>query len=154
MSFGLPEFVATLLMGAAIVPITLWLQALPSQVYRITEGSVVHCELHPTHYNATDFEIKVALTYQYVVGTTTYTKTWNGLWPETGSPNALPVEKLDALTKEKFPLTVYYDAERPTDSSLFVEARGYQRIYGGLAVAMCGLAILYCAVGYPAWRNV
>jgi hypothetical protein len=149
-AFDLPEFVAAVLIAAAIVPTTFWLQGLSGAAYRCVDGVVVACDIQPT----SDSGKKITLTYRYAVGTETYTQTWTGLWPETGSPNALPPGKLDVLRQKDYPLTVYYDSDNPADGHLHIEDRGFERIYGGLSLGMCGVAVLYCAVAYPAWRTL
>ena len=152
--FGLPEMAALALIVATIVPVTLWSRDIMSPQYRSTQGHVVECDIHATHYNASEAEVKVTITYRYTVEGIEHINTWTGLWPETGSPNALPPDELERLQTKNYPLVVFYDPANPALSELHIRDGGFQRIYGGLSVVLCGLAVLYCAVGYPAWRNV
>lgn len=151
-SFELPEFVAVVLIGAAIVPVTLWWQGRSAAEYAQADGVITACEIRPKHYNATDYANEVTITYQYTAGNETYTKTWTGLWPETESPNALAPDRLEALRDKNHPLAVFYDPENPAEAQLHIQDNGFQRIYGGLALGLCGVAILFCATVYPAWR--
>lgn len=148
-TFALPEFLALASIGVAIVPVTLWLLERSDSEYRRAAGEATSCEIQ----SSADSAKKVIVTYQYSVGAETYTHAWTGLWPETGSPNALPPEQLDKLRHKHHPLTVFYDPDNPRESYLHVADRGFEHFYGGLAVGMCLVAVLYCGIAYPAWRS-
>jgi len=151
--FGLPEMAALVLIGAAIVPVTLWSRDIMSPQYRSTQGHVMECNIHATHYNASDAAVKVTITYCYTVEGIEHINTWTGLWPETGSPNALPPDELARLETQEYPLTVFYDPSNPERGELHIRDRGFRRIYGGLSAVLCGLAVAYCGIVYPKWRN-
>jgi len=149
---GIPEIVVLILVGAALVTTTLWWRGNGQSTYRETEGRVVNGEIQWVHYNATDAQRIVSLTYQYTVGTTSYTGTWAGLWPEDQSPNALSSSKLDLLRTKDYPLRVFYDPVDPAQSFLHVVSGAEDQVYKGLAISACVAALAYCAGVYPAWK--
>ena len=149
---GLPEFLVLILVGAALATTALWGQGNGQSAYRETEGRVVNCAFQWVHYNATDAEHIVALTYQYTVGTTMYTGAWTGLWPENGSPNALSSDKIDLLRTRDYPLRVFCNAVNPAQSFLHLAGGAENQVYKGLAISSCVAALAYCAAVYPAWK--
>ena len=149
---GLAEFVAVLLMTLAAVAVTLWWQGRRGPEYLQAEGRVLEGNAKLTHYNATDMRQKVTITYEYMAAGNTYTGSWSGFWPEDDSPNALPSDRFQELCVRGHPLVVMYDPEDPSTSILHPPGRGAEAFRQGFAMAGCALAILYCAILYPAWR--
>jgi len=150
---GLPDFLLVFAILAAIVPLTaVWFSInqpdWPEAGGWITSGNVVK-----THYNAPDYKEKVTVAYEYVIGGATYTGEFVGLWPEVGSPNALPPAELENVTQHGYPLTVFYDPDDPTRSRL--HTRGHDDQLSLILIAGCCviLAGVYAFVVYPVWRR-
>ena len=150
--FGLPEFVGLLVVGIALAAASAyWLREVQPE-FREAQGRVVEGDVSWIDYNSTDRRQKVTLTYQYTVGTTSYTGSWTGLWPETGNPNALPPDRVDALRTKDYPLVVFLDPDNPAHSSLHVVADEMTHVYAGVVVGLCAAALIYCGGIYPMWK--
>jgi hypothetical protein len=137
----------------AVAPLTVLWVSLNQPAWPGTGGYVVHGEIHTTHYNAQDYKQKVTVSYEYAVGGGTYTGEFIGLWPDVGSPNALPPNEIDAVTERGHPLTVYYNPRNPGRSRL--HTRGTENRLSYILIAGCCvvLAGVYCFAVYPAWRR-
>lgn len=131
---GVREFVGIVLLLAVVGPAWLWWQEVLVGDWQITSGSVSGCEIRDTHYNAPDYKPVVTLRYRYTVAGNEYQGTWQGLWPEAGSPNALPRTQLAQLNAPGRPLVVYYDPDHPADSSPHDHAPFRQIGYASMTV--------------------
>jgi len=149
----LPEFVALVLVGLAVVAATWWWQANVHPKYRHAEGRILSCRIRPTHYNATDVRTKVDVTYEYAVGSGSYRGSWTGYWPQTDSINAVPEGEIDLLMTRDLPVSVLYAPDDPARSLLHYPIRGDTRFIAVIAICGLGAALVYCCAIYPAWRS-
>lgn len=149
---GVAEVLFILALFAAVTPISFWWMRLNRPIWNNAPGSIVSGTVLSTHYNAERYDPKVRAQYQYLVGTVTFRGTFEGFWPDVGSPNALPPERLQEITAPGHPLVVAYDPENPRRSVLHPIVEESQLKYFLLTVAGLMLAGGYCLVIYPAWR--
>jgi hypothetical protein len=150
---GLPELVALAFVLVAIGAALAWLNAAAAPALEQTTGRVVSCDIRPTHYNAADVLSKVFVDYVYNVGIGTYTGHWEGTWPATDSPDALPPEDLDLLKSHGRSVTVFYDPANPRASLLHNRATRYPALYALAAAATTLAALIYLVRIYPAWKR-
>lgn len=150
---GLPEFLLVCAILLAIVPLTLAWVSLNQPEWPAAGGWVLSGEIVNTHYNAPDYKQKVTVNYEYLVGSANYKGEFIGLWPDVGSPNALPPDELEKITQKGHPLTVFYDPSNHARSRL--HTRGHDDRLSLILIAGCCvvLAGVYCFVAYPAWRR-
>ncbi len=150
---GLPEFLLVFAMIAAIVPLTVVWYSLNQPDWPAAGGWVLSGKIVNTHYNAPDYKQKVTVDYEYLIGGANYKGEFVGLWPDVGSPNALPPSELEKITQKGYPLTVFYDPDDPTRSRL--HTRGHDDQLSLILIAGCCvvLAGVYAFVVYPAWRS-
>jgi hypothetical protein len=150
---GPAEFVGVALLILAAASATSWWQRSGRVSFARADGRVVEGRVAWTHYNSTDLREKVSVTYQYAVGSDSFTGTWTGFWPEDDSPNALPADRLREACEKDHPLVVSYDPASPSISYLHPAEGGGERLLRGIAVGSCVLALIYCVALYPAWRR-
>ena len=150
---GLPEWVAVAALAVAVIPAVMWVEATTSPSLSQTTGRCLSCTIRLTHYNAVNNLPKVYLTYAYSVGTAEFTGQWEGFWPATNSPNALPPDKLDQLKTTGYPLTVFYDPSNPRQSYLHVPGPSSPALHAFFAIAAALAAFTYIVRIYPAWKT-
>jgi len=150
---GLPEFLFVVAIVATVATSILLWQSLQGSNHIETQGRVVTGRLVPTHYNAPPDETKVIMTYEYMVGGSTYIAAYEGFWPEGGGPNALMPDELDKLTREGHPLTVLYRPEDPAASWLHADIPGGKFPRAAAFALALACTLLYCFWAYPAWRG-
>ena len=151
--FGLPEYVALVLIGATAAFAGLWLRAAARPEWRIALGTVVRGEMQPIHYNAPSTSYRVSIDYSYSLDGRNYSGSWVGYWPEFGSPNALPRERHGELLKPGRPLTIFYDPANKSKSHLHGPAGDEGLWLAAGATGAGAAAIGYCVVAYPRWRH-
>lgn len=144
--------VAVVMLAAPLILILLWWGSNAQGGWLATNGTLLEATAALTHYNAIDHYTKVAATYEYEVGSDTYQGHWAGLWPETKSPNALPLSRVREL-EPGYPLTVLYDPSDPARSSLH-HTTGRRLLYALLFPVSLILAAVYIVKIYPALRRV
>jgi len=150
---GLPEFLLVCALVLAVVPLTIVWIDFNQPEWPGTGGWVMSGDIVTTHYNAPDYKEKVTVHYEYLVGGGSYKGEFVGLWPEVGSPNALPVTELDRLKNKGYPLVVFYNPAKPSQSRLHTRSQGdpiLLVLIAGICVVTAGL---YAFVFYPAWRR-
>ena len=150
---GLPEFVALAAVIAAIAAAVAWLNAATAPRLERTLGRIVSCDIRLTHYNAASDLPKVVVDYAYSAGIGTYTGHWEGFWPVTKSPDALPPDKLDQLRSPGRIITVFYDPADPRKSFLHNSASRFPAVYAFAAGATALAAVIYVVRIYPAWKR-
>ncbi|MBX7258281.1 MAG: DUF3592 domain-containing protein [Candidatus Hydrogenedentes bacterium] len=150
---GIAEVLFVLAVVVAMLPISYWWLRLNRPVWNNAPGSILSGKILSTHYNAERYDPKVRAQYQYLVGTVTFQGTFEGFWPEVGSPNALPPDRLEEITKPGHPLVVAYDPANPQRSVLHPLLEESQLKYFLLSVAGLLVGGAYCLIIYPAWRN-
>lgn len=150
---GLPEFLALVLVASVVVFTALWLLSRGAGEWHETPGSVVSGEIVPVRDRPRPEEIRVRVHYTYTAQGLPYTGFYEGFWPAAGSPNALDEGRIEELTQEGRPVTVYFDPLAPDRSKLFFAELDAGGMYLALAVVAGGLTLLYCMVLYPAWRR-
>lgn len=149
---GLPELSGAALLVGTLFCCVLWLVSAARPEWIETGGTVLYCEIRPTHYNAQDYRPKVDVTYEYLVGSVRFEGRWDGFWPELDSPNALLPEQLDLLKEEGHPLVILYNPDDPTESSPHYPFPNDRMIYASLIAAGVLATGLYFIFVYPAWR--
>ncbi|HUW59802.1 MAG TPA: DUF3592 domain-containing protein [Candidatus Bathyarchaeia archaeon] len=150
---GLPELVAVAAVIAAITAAVAWLDAATAPTLEQTSGRIVSCDIRLTHYNAASDLSKVFVDYAYSAGIGTYTGHWEGFWPSTKSPDALPPDKLDLLKSPGRTITVFYDPADPRKSFLHNPATRFPALYALAAIATALAALIYLVRIYPAWKR-
>jgi len=150
---GLPELVALAAVLAAIAAALAWLNAATAPVLERTSGRIVSCDIRLIHYNAASDLPKVFVDYAYSAGIGTYTGHWEGFWPATNSPDALPPDKLDLLKSTGRTITVFYDPADPGRSFLHNSATRFPALYAFAAAAATLAAAVYVVRIYPAWKT-
>ena len=149
---GAPEGVGLALITLVVMlAVKTWLAANMPPWPR-TLGTVLSCAIRSVHYNAEPNDTKVTLTYEYVANGQTYAGNWQGLWPATGSANALPPERLHELEEPGYRLYVYYDPRNPAISRLEDGSRDSLFVYAMLFVGCLAIFLVYLIRFYPAWR--
>ena len=149
---GFAEVLFVLALVIALFPVSYWWAHLNQPNWNRAPGSIVSGVILNTHYNAERYDPKVSAQYQYLVGTVTYQGSYEGFWPEVGSPNALPPDRLEEVSKPGHPLVVSYDPGNPGRSVLHPILQESQLTYFLLTVAGLLVGGGYCLVVYPAWR--
>lgn len=149
---GLPEIVALILIVLALICTTAWWRDVNEPEWGESEGRILTCNIHETHYNAQDYRPKVTMEYEYSVGSQEYTGSFTGFWPAVGNANALPTDRFNELTDKSFGLLVFYEPGNPANSKLDVVGANNEFWLGGAALASLVLAVLYYVKVYPAWR--
>jgi len=150
---GLPELVAVAAVIAAIAAAVAWLNAATAPTLEQTFGRIVSCDIRLTHYNAASDLSKVFVDYAYSAGIGTYTGHWEGFWPSTKSPDALPPDKLDLLKSPGRTITVFYDPADPGRSFLHSSATRFPALYAFAAAATALAAVIYLVRIYPTWKR-
>lgn len=150
---GLPEFLALILVLAALFAVIEWWLSATTAQYRETQGHVLRCTQHATHYNATDLFPKVTIEYEYDVGLKTYMGSWEGSWPSIDSPNALPPDKVAETLTAGHSLVVLYDPDNPSQSLIHHPSAGSSRLYSIVAAFAGGIALVYLIFIYPNWKR-
>ena len=129
--------------GSLSVPGSDWLQA---------EGTVLSMHRVQNASSALGTPYRIHVAYQYQVGGTTYTDAWEGEWPTSLSPNALPEAEWPRLEEPGFPLVVLYDPEFPGRNSLHATQNHYPVWWLRLSIAVSVL-VLWCLFAlYPRWK--
>ena len=141
-ALGMPEVVGLLLVAAVVVPAWLWWRDTIVGHWQVTSGVVLSADVRSTHYNATDYKPVVTIKYRYSVGGDDYETVWQGLWPEAGSPNALPRDQLTQLQSPGRPLVIFYNPAEPSESSPHESAPFRQITYASVTV------LAACVVGW------
>ncbi len=149
---GAPEAVGTILILFVVFAALLTWQAANVPPWPHTAGRVLSCSITSIHYNAEPNDTKVSLTYEYSVNGQTYAGRWEGLWPTTGTPNALPQDRVHELEEPGRRIYVYYDPRNPAVSRLEDGSRDFLLVYAGLFVVLLILLLMYLVRVYPAWR--
>jgi len=147
----LPEALAAAVLILAVAATAWWLRDVNQPEWQQTMGTVRGFVRQSTHYNAPDYQEKVYVTYEYSAETIQHTGKWEGFWPETESPNALPAERLAELAETGNPLVVFFDPRDPARSRLHGGASDRSLALALLAFGTFALALAYCGVIYPKW---
>ncbi|GMV99251.1 MAG: hypothetical protein AMXMBFR84_03900 [Candidatus Hydrogenedentota bacterium] len=150
---GLPEALAVAALLGALAPLLAWLYYSVQPAWVATGGHVTSGSVELLHYNATDVRPKVNLTYEYDVLGNTFAGRFEGLWPETHSPNALLPADLKYLAQPGYTLVVLYDPANPDESRLHYLGNEESMPYALLSIAGFIVAGAYCLFVYPAWRS-
>lgn len=148
-ALGVPEFVGLLLVAVVVAPAWLWWRDVLVGSWQITSGSVVACEVRNTHYNAADYRPVVTLHYHYMVAGQELEGVWQGLWPEAGSPNALPRDQLPQLQSPGRPLVIYFNPANPVESSPHEGAPLRQIAYASITVLGVCVVLWYFLRVFP-----
>ena len=132
--------VAAMLAGPLLMPGVDWQQAsgTASDVYRYQ---------HPTNPDGRPHRVR--LNYTFKVNGIAYAGQWDGDWPETHSPNALPDGQLDRLAEAGYLLVVFYDPADPAHNALHKTGSGAGVWWLRLSVALAALVLWYVFVVYP-----
>ena len=150
---GWPEAVAVAAVMAAIGAAVAWSNAATAPDLEQTSGTIFACDIRLTHYNADSVLAKVFVDYAYTAGIGTYTGHWEGYWPSTNSPDALPPDKLDLLKSPGRTITVFYDPADPHTSLLHNAATRFSALYAFAAAITALAAFVYLVRIYPAWKR-
>lgn len=150
---GLPEYVAIVLMVAALTSLSLWWASGIFISWKVTQGEILSARIESTHANSQNYPTKVSVAYRYDVNGAVLTSTWEGFWPSAQSPNALPPAGLGVLTQRGHRLTVLYDMHNPRISRLHYTSQDHQLFYALLSAVLLGTVMLYGLRIYPVWRN-
>ncbi len=150
---GLPEVVGIALVVFTGLAALLWWQGNTRPRLLPTSGKVVECSMRLTHYNATAMRNKVAMTYEYSVGGARHTGSWEGFWPVSDSPNALPPDEVPSLQKKGYPLVVLYEPGNPGSSSLHQPLDRVNHFRRMTTCILGAVTLLYLAIGYPSWKR-
>jgi len=137
---GLVVFVVS---GSLSVPGADWLQA---------EGTVLSMHRVQNASSALGTPYRINVAYQYQVGGVTHTDAWEGEWPTSLSPNALPEADWPRLSEAGFPLVVLYDPEFPERNSLHVTQNQYPVWWLRLSIAVSILVLWSLFALYPRWK--
>lgn len=146
--FSRADAVALLPVVACLVAAGCWVRHSAADHWSEASARIVSTGVAQDHYNAEDTRAKVSVTYQYEVGDTAYTGTWQGLWPETGSPNALLPHELNRLREPGHLLSVRYDPRNPGNSRLHFNSDPEAYAFA-VFFAASGLALLYVLFLFP-----
>jgi hypothetical protein len=150
---GWPEVLALAAVLATIAAAVAWSNAATAPNLEQTPGTILACDVRLTHYNADGLLPKVLVDYAYTAGIGTYTGHWEGYWPSTKSPDALPPDKLDLLKSPGRIITVFYDPADPRKSVLHNAATRFSAVYAFAAAITAVAAIIYLVRIYPAWKR-
>ncbi len=137
---GLVVFVVS---GSLSIPGADWLQA---------EGTVLSMHRVQNASSALGTPYRINVAYQYQVGGVTHTDAWEGEWPTSLSPNALPEADWPRLSEAGFPLVVLYDPEFPERNSLHVTQNQYPVWWLRLSIAVSILVLWSLFALYPRWK--
>ncbi len=137
---GLVLFVVS---GALSVPRADWLP---------TEGTVLSMHRVQNASSALGTPYRIHVAYQYRVSGKTYTDAWEGEWPTSLSPNALPESDWPRLAEAGFPLVVLYDPESPERNSLHVTQNQYPVWWLRLSITVSVLVLWGLFALYPRWK--
>ena len=150
---GLPDFVAFAAVFATMAAALAWLNAATAPTLESTPGTILACDIRLTHYNSTALLPKVFLDYTYTAGIGAYTGHWEGFWPVSKSPDALPPDKLDLLKSPEKMITVFYDPANPGASLLHNQATRTPALYAFATAATTLATLFYLVRIYPAWKK-
>ncbi len=148
----MPEIVAALLVLATAGSALLCATSRGRSQWRETSGRVSHGEVVASRDRARPADAKVRVNYEYQVEGVDYRGEYKGFWPGAGSPNALPLDELERLTKEGHSLRVRYRAEDPGSSQLHFSGRSRSvamLIFASFVGMVC---LAYLLLVYPKWR--
>jgi hypothetical protein len=149
----MPEVIIVALLVLTAIPAILWWQTVNRPEWEETAGRVVSAHVRFVRDSGRPTENRVQLSYEYQVGGRVYTGAFQGPWPETNSPNALPEERLEDLEQEGHTLTVLYNPAHPQRSQLHFPGTGTRLFYLVLTGLTGGVTLLYSVKIYPAWRR-
>ena len=149
----MPEVVGAVLVLATAGCALLYATSMGHERWQEASGRVVRGEAVPSRDLPRPSDKQVRVNYEYRVEGERYTAEYKGYWPSAGSPNALPEDQLEVLTKEGHPLTVLYQIDNPARSQLHVSGQGHRLAYIALTF-VAGIACAgYFLLVYPGWRD-
>lgn len=150
---GPPEFVLILLLALLAIFMLSGSLAVPSSDWRQVEGKVLSMHRVQHASNALGTPHRINVTYEYTVDGALHTDTWEGEWPASHSPNALPPGEWDRLLQSDFPLMVLYDPEAPERNSLHATRNHFPDWWFRLSLGVC-ILVLWCVFAiYPRWKT-
>lgn len=144
-----PEFLALALAALCAGVLLAWGKNRVEPNWSKADGQVIAAQTQLTHYNAAALYDKVTISYEYFVDGIRYTGSWEGLWPELGSPNALTHDELPKLCVQGYPLTIFYEPTNPEKHVLHYAESSLEKIQGEVAFALFIAVLFYFLKVYP-----
>lgn len=125
----------------------------PGADWEQVEGKVLTMRRVQNASSALGTPYRINVTYQFTVEGKTFTSVWEGEWPSSHSPNALPESDWDRLLQPGFPLVVLYDPEYPDRNSIHATQNHYPVWWMRFSLIISVL-VLWCAFSiYPRWKT-
>jgi len=149
---GWPEVWLVISIALAVAPATVWWRTQYQPEWRTTAGEITSSTFTRVHYNAQDYRVKVQASYTYTAGLVNYAGSFDGFWPEVGSPNAHAPEDVERLVAPRAPVAVYYNPAYPARSTLYRQPSGASPLWPVLTAAGLCVAGAYTLIVYRAWR--
>ena len=150
---GPPEIVLILLLALLAIFMLSGSLAISGSDWQQAEGKVLSMRRVQHASNALGTPHRINVTYEYSVGADLHTDTWEGEWPTSHSPNALPPEAWDRLQQPGYPLMVLYDPEAPERNSLHATQNHFPAWWFRLSLGAC-ILVLWCVFAiYPRWKT-
>lgn len=150
---GPAEIILLLLLAMLTVFMLSGSLAVPGADWQQAEGKVLSMHRVQNASSALGTPYRLNVTYQFSAGGSTRTDVWEGEWPASHSPNALPPEEWGHLAQPGYPLVVLYDPEFPARNSIHATQNRYPVWWFRLSLGVC-ILVLWCVFAvYPRWKT-
>lgn len=150
---GPAEIVLLLLLGLLVVFMLSGTLAVPGADWQQAEGKVLSVYRVQNASSSLGLPYRLQVTYQYSAGSSEHTTTWEGEWPESHSPNALPASEWERLQDPSYRLVVLYDPEFPARNSIHATRNHYPIWWFRLCLGLCILVLWWVFAVYPRWKT-
>jgi len=149
---GPPEILLIVLTLAGVAFLISGALAAPGDGWEEAPGEVVLVERIQKASVSPGSEYRLRVHYTFSDGARKIDGRWEGEWPESHSPNALPRDRWTELRQPGHPLTVYYDPEHPEKNSPHLTGGAYPLWWFRLSVGLCLVLLWFALVFYPRWK--
>ena len=126
--------------------------AVPQGDWREVAGEVVLVEQIQKATAVANTPFRLRVHYTFINNGEIHDGQWEGEWPESHSPNALPRDRWADLRRPGYPLTVYVDPEHPDRNSLHLAGNRYPVWWFRVSVGLCLLLFWFIFAVYPRWK--
>lgn len=149
---GPAEVILILLLGALTVFMLSGALAVPGSDWQQAEGRVLSVSRVQNANSTLGTPYRTHVDYQYTAGTQTFSDKWEGEWPSSLSPNALPAGQWERLREPGFHLTVLYDPNLPQRNSIHAMQNRFPVWWFRLSLGLCAIVSWFVFAVYPRWK--